>query len=490
MADTDTELSESLRQAIVLLQAGQSVEAEELMLQAAQAAEQSFGPDDPRTAAAFNELGSVLLNVHNLPAAIEAYRRACAGPMPAERQPLRDRLTFLMNLGMALHLAKQFQEAEEVFLQGLQGRARCYGTRHPGYAFGLEPLATLLMEQGRLDEAIDMFAATVDNFWQNGHPRVASALALRAEALKRAEVLSNPFAGIEPLPDSIVADIADHVVQRQERADSGVLSKVLQDLMPELKRRFGSDHDLVVNALTWIANFESTQGKNGDVAARMQAIRELIAIYHRQEKPREYQQALQGLALALGDAGRTEDAVACYRAAVASAAEPALRSQVRRNFGLLLAELHRDQEAEAELRGAVDDGTGEQRARSQIALGIFHQHRGRLAEARPLLSAALDSLPPAQADAVVGRSHWQALETGRSCGCENQGEGLAAAFRDYVLSQLPSDLVERLEVHLENNDFKVEIQLRRALPPQEMDHLNRIINHALAGFRQRLGVRA
>lgn len=146
MPNHNSETSAAMQQAIALLQAGQTVQAEELMLQSARDAESTHGRDHPATATAYNELGTILLNVNNLPAAIEAYRKACSGPMPTEDQPLRDRLTFLMNLGMALQYAGQFKEAEEVLMQGLKARGKYYGTKHSGYAFGLEPLAALLRE--------------------------------------------------------------------------------------------------------------------------------------------------------------------------------------------------------------------------------------------------------------------------------------------------------------------------------------------------------
>ena len=198
------ETSPNMKRAVELLHAGRTVEAEEEMARAAQVAEATHGTDHPNTATAYNELGTILLNVQNLPAAIDAYRRACSGLMPTDDQPLRDRLTFLMNLGMALQYANQLKEAEDVLIEGLKARGKYYGTKHPGYAFGLEPLATLLMRKGRLDEAIEMFNAVVENFWSNGHPRVARALALRAEALKMANMLESGIGNIEPLPDNLM----------------------------------------------------------------------------------------------------------------------------------------------------------------------------------------------------------------------------------------------------------------------------------------------
>jgi hypothetical protein len=206
-------------------------------------------------------------------------------------------------------------------------------------------------------------------------------------------------------------------------------------------------------------------------------------------------QTMQGLAVALTSAGQTEEALAAYQQAGLRAAQlgdPALRSQLRRNFGLLLSELHRDAEAEVELRGAVEDARnseGDMLSRAQIALGIFFQHRQRLDEARPLLTAALPCIDPAHSDAVVGRAHLRALETGKSCGCDDQPEALAEAFQEFVLAQFPEGFLERFEVRLENNDFQIQVHLNHEPTQDELEHLNRVITHALAEFRKRLGRR-
>jgi tetratricopeptide (TPR) repeat protein len=493
MANQNSELSPSMQRAIELFKAGRTVEAEEVMVKAVRDAEQQFGPDDPRTATAFNELGTILLNVENFAGAVAAYRRACAGAMPADQQARRDRLTFLMNLGMALQYAQQPEEAEKVLREGLQGRADYYGVDHPGYAFGLEPLAALLLRVGKVDEALPLLEETVANFQRNRHPRIATALALRAEAFKRAGRRGPAFADAELLPDNILQEIANHVVGRTREADPGILSLVLQDLLGVLKERLGPDHWLVVNTMVWIVNMEYMRGKEGDLEVRVRIARELIAGYDRQRKPKEALQAIQGLALALETAGQHEEAIAAYRDGSNRArqlGDPVQQSQLRRNFGLMLSQLQRDAEAETELRGAVEDAQRstdrEMLSRAQIALGIFYQHRQRLDEARSLLTTALQNIDPSHSDAVIGRSHLQALQAGKSCGCDNQGEALAEAFREFVLSRLPQDLLERLEVRLEDDDFKIAVHLNREPTNEELEHLNRVINHALADFRERL----
>jgi tetratricopeptide (TPR) repeat protein len=493
MTSAKSETSAAMQSAIELLRARKTVEAEEVMQEAVRATEMEFGPLHPATASVYNELGTVLLNVDNFKDAVGAYRRACEGPIPNEQTARKDRLTYLMNLGMALQYANQLDEPEEVLRKGCEARKDHYGAEHPGYAFGLEPLAALLLRRGKAKEALEVLEETVANFWQNGHVRVATALALRGEALKLAGRKDAPFAGCEQLPDHVVLGIADHVAERIPESEPAVVSSVVQDLLPVLKKRFGPDHSRVISTLINIANLESTRGKQGDFAVRIQASREVLDAYDRQRKPKEAVQTLQGIALALSQAGRPDEAVETYGQAAERAQQlkdPALTSQIQRNFGLLLSELKRDDEAEARFCGAVQDAKGsadlEMLSRSQIALGIFYQHRQRLSEAQPLLETALKNITPAHPDAVIARSHLQAVKSGQACGCGNQGEAMAAAFREFVLSRLPQDLLERFDVRLENNDFKVQVHLKRKPEQQELEHLDRIVKHALAEFRRKL----
>jgi hypothetical protein len=44
-----------------------------------------------------------------------------------------------------------------VLREGLAGREQLYGQGHPGYAFGLEPLASVLFRLGKTDEALDWY---------------------------------------------------------------------------------------------------------------------------------------------------------------------------------------------------------------------------------------------------------------------------------------------------------------------------------------------
>jgi tetratricopeptide (TPR) repeat protein len=498
MSNQNSETSPAMQEAMRLFQEGETVRAEETMLAAVAEAERRFGPRTPEYAAAQNELGTVLLNVGHYHRAVEAYREACAGPMPAEELALRDRLTFLMNLGLALQLAGELEEAEQVLREGLEGRRDHYGQDHPGYAFGLEPLASLLLRLGRAEGALKYADAAVQNFWRNGHPRVATALAVRAEALKAAGRDTPPFAHLEGLPNEIIEEMAEHVIERVEHTDPLLSRQVLLDLAHFMTARFGESRQITLNVLARLGNLESDLGEQGDPQIRLWAIRRVIDACDQDGHLRDALQAMQGLALAYSDAGQQEDALAAYQEVVARAdrlGQPGLLSQARRNYGLYLAESGRRREAEEQMRLAVtdaerssdtDEEVREMLGRAQVALGIFLQHGEQFPEARQLLAQALQLLDPAHPDAVCGRSHLTAIEAGSSCGCGDTGLAVADAFREFVQSRLPSDLLEHFAVELNDNDFAIEVHLNREPTEEELEHLNRVIQHAYTEFRQRL----
>jgi hypothetical protein len=46
--------------------------------------------------------------------------------------------------------------------------------------------------------------------------------------------------------------------------------------------------------------------------------------------------------------------------------------------------------------------------------------------------------------------------------------------------------LDHLDVTIADGDFNLEVQLRREPAPEELEHLNRVMQSALAEFRHRL----
>src|SRR5438067_988915 len=122
MADAKSDISPALEQALTLIQAGDEKKAEETVLQAVRDADAAHGAGSPELARAYHDLGSVLMQLGRYGAAVEAFKGACDGSMPADDPARSDRLTYQTNLGLALQFAEQFDEAEKVLRENLESR--------------------------------------------------------------------------------------------------------------------------------------------------------------------------------------------------------------------------------------------------------------------------------------------------------------------------------------------------------------------------------
>jgi tetratricopeptide (TPR) repeat protein len=473
------------------LREGRSTEAEELMVRELRAVTAKHGSGSPAWATAQCDLGTVLLNSDQLDRAIGCYRNAASAPVGGDPQNRKDHLTYRLNLGIALRFAGRLREAESVLRKGARDRRAFYGREHAGYAFGLEPLAALLLQRGKVRKARKVIEEVVDNFRRNGHERLGTALALRAEIVKAGSASEAPFPPLDQLPDEIVELMALVVLKRSEDADPATYRAVLTDLVMALESRLGADHQTTVNALSMLAN---TRRDLGDQAGRVEAIQRVLASYDRQGRAEEALTAALGLAEAQGDTGDEEAALRSYASAKFRAeriGRPELTSQVLRDWGLALKEFgqvgpaeQRLSEAVAQARRGADNET---LGRAGVALGIFLQHEGRLPDARTVLAEGLSALEPVHPDALIGRSHLAAVMDGRTCGCGDLKGTIEDAFRQFVIGRLPADLLEDLTVTVEHEDFEVRVKLNRQATEDEIEHMNGVIQSAVAEFRRRIG---
>jgi tetratricopeptide (TPR) repeat protein len=286
--------------AYALLRDGRVVEAEELMVQGVRAAEATHGRDSPRWAAAQCDLGNVLLNSHQLDRALACYRAAAAAPAFIEPEARKDQLTYRVNLGLTLQMLGRLEEAEAELRRNVQDRLDFYGRGHAGYAFGLEPLADVLLQRGKTQEARRTIEEAVSNLWANGHERVATALALRAEILRADGADGSAFGGLDGLADDLVEQMALAVIGRVGRSASIMGREVLTELVGVLEARLGPDHQTTLNTLSTLANV--TRDTEGG-PARVEAIRKVLAAYDRQGRTQDAVRATLGLAMAQTDDG-------------------------------------------------------------------------------------------------------------------------------------------------------------------------------------------
>ncbi len=472
--------------AVSLLQEGRFADAEAVMQREVRAATVRHGRGSDAWASAQCDLGNILLHCDQLERAIECYRHATS----VATHDRKSHLTYRLNLGLALRMAGRLEEAEAELRRGAEDRQAFYGREHAGYAFGLEPLADVLLQRGDVRPARETIEEAVRNLWQNGHDHVASAIAVRAEIVHAGGAGEPLFAGVEQLPDAVVQAVASAVTRRQDLADPAVHRAVLEGLAAVVQVRLGPDDPATIHTLAALAN----AGRDaGDQTGRIEAIRRVLAAYDRQGQPEEALSAEQGLALAYSDTGDLKAALRTYESAYARAqrlGRPEPLSQVLRNWGLALRDAGQPAAAERCLADAVREAQRgadfEILGRAGVALGIFLQHQERLPEARKALQDGLSALAPVHPDAISGRAHLGAVDEGRTCGCGDVQGVIEDAFREFVLRRLPQDLLERFDVTAAGGDFHMDVHLRREPTEAELEHLDAVVQSALAEFRHQL----
>ena len=441
-----------------------------------------FGRNSVEWASAQCDLGNALLDTGQHTRAADCFRQA-ASVKPRDDESRKDRLTYLMNLGVTLTWADRHREAEKELRRGLKERLAFYGREHPGYAYGLQPLADLLRRRGKLRDARPLAEEAVANLGRNGHAELVSALVLRAAIIQAGATGEPLFAGLHHLPDEVVAQVGNMVAQWAGPAEP-VSEPLLIATIAALDERLGPDHQATLNALSALANL----GGGGRTAA----IERVLASYERQGREQDALTAELGLAATFPPAA----AFRTYESAHARAdriGRPELRSQVLRNWGLALSEAGQAGPAEQRLTEAMHQGRlgsdNTTLGRAGVALGILLQHQQRLEEARNALEEGLAALDPAHSDAIIGRSHLGAARDGLTCGCDagRLSDSLATAFREFVLARLPADLFDRLDVSIADGEFQVEVALRREPAEGEIDRLNEVFAAANADFRRQLG---
>jgi len=485
---TEPTESAAFRQAAELLSQGDSLAAEKVVADAAAAAASRHGEHSPEHAAAQFDLAKILCAVGDLQRAAAAVRDACAVEGTDDRTT-KDRLTYNMNLGEILQRLGDLEQAEEVLREGLVDRAALYGEEHPGYAFGIEPLADVLRQKGELEEAIELINEAVTVLWRNGHPQVAAALAKRASVAKALGAPS--FEQFDQLPEELFDEMIQQVLHRAEVEEPGTYLGVLNDLREAIVARRGAEDPWLVNVAAAIAD---TARAAQDHGARQEALRWIVEAQTAHGDTRQVVDALMALGLAQDEAGQHDDAEASYRRAADKAVElgdPVAHAAVLRNFGLYLAQRDRHPEAGELLGGSVEkaraSGDPEALGQALVAFGIFRQHDGQLAEARAMLEEALGLLDPAHPDTLYARSHLGAIEGGGGCGCGDMSSAVGEALKTMILEQCPPGLVERLEVSLPDGaEPRFDVSLAREPAPNETELLERIIHQATAELRRRI----
>lgn len=489
-------MTPNLEQAMAALRSGNRLEAERIAKQGLQAALDAHPKGSLAVAQARFDFATILIAMNDYARGIEQMRQTVLLDEQTDAAR-RERLTFVMNLGEILQRAGQLEEAEKVHQDGLKGREAYYGADHPGYAFGLEPLAEVLLGQRRYADAKPLLTRSVEIFEAHQHPRLPAAIILEAAAAKATAPSEAALGRLSGAPTELFRAVIEGAIDKANLAmqghyDPAVWLAVLSELRQVMVDGGWSDATALTHVVAASSNLARAAGDHDE---RANAFRWLIAHLDSQGDHAKAVDARLGLAMALGELNQLDQAVAVYQEAVESAAKAGkiAHSGALRNFGLFLAEIERRDEAKPLLEQAVAvargawGGGGEMLGRALVALGIFVQHGGAedpsaLERARALLQEGIQSLQPDHPDALPARSHLNAIENGGGCGCGNMDAAISAALQDMVLPQLPHGLLDTLAY----KDGNLDVKLAREPSPEEMETLNSVLHQAMAQLKQKL----
>jgi tetratricopeptide (TPR) repeat protein len=479
-----------------LVREGRTLEAERLLRADLDEAVRRHGQHSLPHAQVLFDLAALFVNMGAMDRAAEFMEEA-ASVRGRDDEARKARLMYLMNLGELLARAGKPERAETVLRRGLEERASFYGQAHAGYAYGAEALAEVLLARGRAPESLALAESAHAIFAAQNHERTPHALALEMIAIKAARGPTAPGvpAGAT-LSDAMLEAVAEGV---RERAPVVPLEATLATL-DELDGLMTGRPALMVarrNGLAFKANLARESGAHAPAIAAAERLIELLG----DAPPRDAADAderlrvREGLALFLSDAGRTDEADAAYREAVALAARfghAVLQSRVRRNFGLFLAERSEPAAAREMMTAALvlarSANDRDALGAALVAYGIFLQHQGEPAEAQRLLEEAAAVLPPAEPMLLYARAHLEALKRGGACDCARHMPGaIADSVKALVLRQLPPGLVGDLRVELQA-DAKpnVSVFLARQPTAEERQLLAQVIEHAVLEIQKRI----
>lgn len=325
--------SRTLERATELVRTGQSAAGVELLEDALRQAKAAFPADGPEVMRASGDLASVLFFLKEDERAANLLDKVTQ----SAKSDLNDekyRLTLLMNLAEALERSGNWVLAEDACRRGLQGRHQVYGPEHAGYAFGLVPLAQVLLKQEKLDEARQCVLEAIANFKHHAHPWLHSTMALAAEidaALGKASVM-----WWEGMDNGELEAVAKEVFTRAPGMDPRHGSPLLQGLADALESRKGQADVLLREALTLLANLEAA---GGEIALREAVLERLFQAHQAAKDAKSALEAQIGLALCAREHGDLQKAQNLLQQARETAAslDAESRQLVRQAEGFLSA---------------------------------------------------------------------------------------------------------------------------------------------------------
>jgi tetratricopeptide (TPR) repeat protein len=359
-------------------------------------------------------------------------------------------------------------------------------------AFGLTPLAACLFVQEKSAEALPLIDRAVEINRAAGQKEVASDLALRAYIVKSVDGTAPAFENWADWPLEMQTAVTKHCVGRSQDCASpeslAVAILVLQDLS-----RWQNEQSPVVDRLNTQMMICNLARAIGDHYARVEAAQRSLELGQEMKEAAVVINCVEGLAMALEDAGKSDEAKQAYESALSEAESaeteeaPELVANVLRNYGLWHSEKEDFERAGDLLKRSVLSAakaeSPDMHGRCLAAYGIFLQHQERPKVALEVLEEAIVKLPVAHADRFCAMSHLFALQQGHPCPCNSDTaqEAASAIVEEIVRRSAPPGLLESIKI---GGPEGVQVHLAREPSGDEMEQLSQIVELAMAQLRK------
>jgi tetratricopeptide (TPR) repeat protein len=405
-------LEEQFQRAVQLVKGGSAAAAQQLM----RATVEEVAKKQPGTSlyaeACFKE--ALIFQSIGALAEAEAACRLAVNVAAETDTAKKERINYLTHLGDILASGRKFEEAETFLREALRQREILFGTEHASYAGGLSALADLLMAQGKAPEALALIEEALRIVSRAKHERWPADLAHRAFILKTAS--GTEAIAFDAWPELSRGMQKTLMIQVAHLAKHGP-PPLAQAVLTELHARIDATPELDPVAILGIdIALANAAQQNGDHSTRITACEEMVRLCSMMPDRHQLTLAQQALAMALDDAGRSDDVATAYDSAVQTARQVndlPLLSNVLRNYALSADKAGRAEQAGRLYSEAVDHGASSgdwfTHGRSTVAYGIFLQRAGRRDEARGLLEEAVAHLPPSHPDFDEAQRQLEAL---------------------------------------------------------------------------------
>ncbi len=463
--------SATANQAFMLLQQGQDLEADDLMVEATANALTNFGPKSIAYMTCLREHAMLLQSMGNLIESAEFLNQA-REISPTGKDGEKLKATVCADLGQVLTAKGDFREAEKAFEECLQISAQCYGTNHPEYGVALLNLGEAKLHCGKCTEAI-RFADGAREILDIARSELAyDALAIAGVA--RQSIGESPerlgIAASYLTPNDLTV-LARRVIERLTAFPSHLQSPVLERLYHDLNGLPALSDE---NRLSLLEQLSYHLDRDEDYAKAEKYWRECKKLADELDDPELIINSIAETGKTIARAGNFDDAEKELIEALNLAQkwqQPVLVAFAMRGYSWILARHNRLKDAELYLRQALviarQSGNDQAVFANLVDCGVFLHHIGRYEESTEALQEAI--AVDTEYLHLVERAvlHLQTAGEELVCGC----------FGDVDVKQICDDIADEIDPEFIFNELisgitidkkgSVSIQLSRSPNSQE-----------------------